>query len=130
MELDEALVGLRAIGARHERIDLLLLHGSRSRGDAHAGSDWDLGFLTRAGVDPAALHADATELLGTDRVDVVDLARASALLRFAAARDGRCVYERTPGAHGAFVLEATRYWCDVEAVIRRAQAAVLESLTT
>lgn len=71
---------------------MLLLHGSRRRGRPHATSDWDLGFLAVDALDPARLHVDISHGLGTDDVDLVDLARASALLRFEAARHGRCIY--------------------------------------
>lgn len=71
--------------------------------------------------DPAGLHAVIAGALGTDDVDVP---RASALLRFEAARHGRCVHEGAAGAHEAFVLDAMLFWCDAEAVIRRAHAAV------
>jgi hypothetical protein len=129
MDLDEAAAALERVAAHHAGLCLLVVHGSRSRHQAHPGSDWDLGYVAADRVDPAALHADAARVLGTDDVDVVDLARASALLRFCAAAHGRCVFEATPGAHEAFVLAATLFWCDAEAVIRRAQAAVLADLS-
>ncbi len=70
-----------------------------------------------------------SDALGTDDVDLVDLARSSALLRFEAAGHGRCIYESAPGNADAFVLGATIFWCDAEPVIRRAQAAVLAGLS-
>lgn len=79
-------------------------------------------------VDPLDLTAEIVAALGTDDVDVVDLAHASALLRFAAGRDGRRVHERSPGDHLAFVPEARHFWCDAEPVIRRAGTAVLAGL--
>jgi hypothetical protein len=69
-----------------------------------------------------------TGLLGTDAVDLVDLAATSALLRFRAARDGAVLLERRDGAFLDFHLEAVRYWCDAGPVIRAAQADVLASL--
>jgi predicted nucleotidyltransferase len=83
MELDEAAVALERVAAHHAGLCLLVVHGSRSRHQAHPGSDWDLGYVAADRVDPAALHADAARVLGTDDVDVVDLARvgAAALLR-------------------------------------------------
>lgn len=129
MEFDQALAELRPIAARHEGLRMLLLHGSRSRGRPHAASDWDLGYLAADDLDPARLHVDISHCLGTDDVDLVDLARASALLRFEAARHGRCIYEATPGVHEDFVLRVTLFWCDAEPVIRRAHAAVLSRLS-
>ncbi|MBC3194244.1 nucleotidyltransferase domain-containing protein [Pseudonocardia sp. C8] len=116
---------LRAAAARTPGLDLLLLHGSRSRGEAHPGSDWDLGYLGE--VDPARLLDAVASALGTNRVDLVDLARATALLRFEAARDGVCIHE-TAGSHRRFVVDATTFWCDAGPVIRRAQDEVLAEL--
>ena len=47
-------------------------------------------------------------LLGTETVDIVDLAHASALLRFRAARDGVKLLERVPDTFLSFRLEAAR----------------------
>ena len=69
-----------------------------------------------------------TRVLGTDDVDLVDLATASALLRFRAARDGVLLLEARPEAFLDFRLEAVRFWCDAGPVIRAAQADVLASL--
>lgn len=128
MDIEEALAALERVAAQHGDLQLLVLHGSRSRGQLHDRSDWDLGYLADGSFDPAALHSDLTRTLATDDVDLADLARASALLRFRAARDGRCVYEGQPGRFDAFVLEATRFWCDIEPVVRRAHDAVLSRL--
>ena len=128
MDLDYALHALGSVAARHPGLRLLIVHGSRSQGLEHAGSDWDLGYLADGAVDRAELTAAFSQVLGSDDIDVVDLASTSALLRFRAARDGRCAYERTPGTFEDFILEATLFWCDAEPIIRRAQAAVLAEL--
>ena len=128
MDLDEALAALGSAAARHPDLRLLIVHGSRSQHLEPEGSDWDLGYLADGPLVTAELTAAMTEVLGTDDVDVTNLARASALLRFRAARDGRCAYERDPGTFEDFVLEATLFWCDAEPVIRRAHAALLERL--
>lgn len=106
--------------------DLLVLYGSRARGDDVPSSDWDVGYL--GAVDPAALVDTVSRLLGTDAVDVVDLSRASALLRFRAARDGIVLYEDQPERFLAFQDDAVRFWCDAGPVIRAAQAEVLAEL--
>ena len=78
-------------------------------------------------VDPVSLVVTLTRLLRTDAVDVVDLARASALLRFRVARDG--VLLRGDEARFLdFREEAVRFWCDAGPVIRAAQAEVLAGL--
>ena len=42
---DEALSALRQVAARQSGLQLLVLFGSRARGEATARSDWDLGYL-------------------------------------------------------------------------------------
>lgn len=129
MPTGDRLEAISRAAAGHGGLRLLVLHGSRGRDEAHGRSDWDLGYVGDATLDPAALLATLTEQLGTDTVDLVDLERASALLRFQAAGHGRCLYERTPGSFETFVLDATLFWCDAEPVIRRAHAAVLDGLS-
>ncbi|MGH3980564.1 MAG: type VII toxin-antitoxin system MntA family adenylyltransferase antitoxin [Pseudonocardiaceae bacterium] len=107
---------------------LLVLHGSRARGDAGPQSDWDFGYLAGEPLDPTGLLARLTMAVGTDAVDLVDLSGASALLRFRAARDGVVLLERPAGAFAEFQLEAVRFWCDAGPVIRAAQVDVLAAL--
>jgi predicted nucleotidyltransferase len=107
---------------------LAVLHGSRARGDAAERSDWDIGVLADDPPDLPALSATLTEILGTDEVDVVDLSRASALLRYRAARDGIPLLERPPGEFQRFQLAAVQFWCDAETVIRSAHDDVLAAL--
>lgn len=111
-------------------IEVLALHGSRARGDAGPNSDWDFGYLAApsAAVDAVALLAYLSQMLASDAVDLVDLAGASALLRYRVARDGLVVLERRADAFLEFRLQATRFWCDAGPVIRAAQAEVLQEL--
>jgi predicted nucleotidyltransferase len=109
-------------------LDLLLVFGSRARGDAHDRSDWDLGFLGSAAFDADAFRAQVIEMLGTDRVDLVDLARAGGLLRYRAARDGHLVFESRPGIDDAFRLEAAQFWCDAGPILQRGYEDVLAGL--
>lgn len=90
---DRALEGLAAAAGREASLELLLLFSSRARGDSHSRSDWDLGFLAGPGFDVDGFLATAVLLLGSDRVDLVDLAHASGLLRFRAAGEGRVLFQ-------------------------------------
>lgn len=84
-------------------------------------------FSATPDLDVAALAAEATQELGTDEVDLVDLSRASAVLRRDAATHGRVLVETEPGAYENFRLEALTFWCDAEPVLRRAHADVLRA---
>lgn len=121
----EAIAGIRA---RHPALRLLVLFGSRARGDARGESDWDLGYLADAGLDPDALLLDMVSALGTDRIDLVDLARAGAQIRFRAAGEGRVLHEVDPGVFEKFWLEAVHFWCDAEPLLRAGYAQVLSRL--
>lgn len=114
-----------AIAAGREGLGLLVLFGSRARGEARADSDWDLGYLGDERFDPLEFLLPLVATLGTERVDLVDLGKAGALLRFRAARDGRPIFEEHPGRFVEFQLQAASFWCDVEPVLCRAYANLL-----
>lgn len=120
---------LAAVAGGTAGLRLLLLHGSRARGDHRPDSDWDFAYLADAAFDADGLLARLTETLGSDKVDLADLSRASGLLRFKAASEGHAVYEAEPGEFDTFRLAATTAWCDMEPVLRRAFDARLESTT-
>jgi len=109
-------------------LELLLMFGSRARGEAQAESDWDFGYLATDGFDATALLSAIVESVGTDRVDVVDLRRASGLLRFRAARDGQVIYEARPRLAEQFCLEVAQFWCDAASVLQRGYDEVLAEL--
>jgi len=119
---------IREVVARTTGLSLLVLFGSRARGDAHARSDWDFGYLGDSTLDVPVLLAALVETVGNDRVDLVDLARASGLLRYRAARDGRALYESQPRTMEAFCLDAADFWCDAEPILRRGYEDVLAEL--
>jgi predicted nucleotidyltransferase len=107
---------------------LLVLYGSRARGDARPDSDWDFAYEAAPGFDADALLAALVERLQADRVDLTDLDRAGALVRHRVARDGRAVYERPPGSFVRFRLQAIDAWCDLAPVLGPAYERVLETL--
>ena len=112
----------------HPELRLLVLFGSRARGDAQEGADWDFGFLGDPAFDADALLGELMAALQADRVDLVDLGRAGGQVRFRVARDGRLVYERSPGEFQRFWFEAVSFWCDVAPVLEPAYEAVLSRL--
>ena len=109
-------------------LDLLILFGSRARGDAHPGADWDFGYLADETTDVPGLLAALVGVLRSDRVDVVDLRRASGLLRYRAACDGVLVYEASAGRFDRYRLQAVQFWCDNAPVFERGYDEILEAL--
>lgn len=117
------------LAARTEGLHLLLLFGSRARGDGSAQSDWDFAYRADDTFAPGDFLATLVELLTIDCIDLVDLDRAGGQLRYRAAADGRLLFEREPKAFERFWLEAVSFWCDAEPVIRRGYDEVLRGLT-
>ena len=109
-------------------LELLVLFGSRARGNTHSGSDWDFAYLGTAGLDANHLNAELSLALHTDRVDLADLAKAGGLLRFRAARDGVPLYESREGAFRDFWFEAVRFWCDARQVLDASYDTLLAKL--
>src|SRR5438552_824836 len=72
----QGIEACRAIAAGREGLELLVLFGSRARGEARQGSDWDFGYLADERFDPLDLLLPLVTALGTDRIDLVDLRRA------------------------------------------------------
>lgn len=122
------LAAVAQLAAETPELDLLLLFGSRARGDVHPGSDWDFGFLAGPGFDPDDLLARLVLQLEVDDVDLVDLSRAGGLLRFRAAGEGKPLFESRPHCFFDFAFEAISFWCDMEPVLRDAYEGVLEDL--
>lgn len=110
---------LERVASATPGLQLLLLHGSRARNDAHAHSDWDFAYEAEAGFDPDALHAD--------RIDLVDLDTVAKKSAGAVARDGVLLFERTPGRFDRFWLNAVDTWCDIAPVLEPLYARVLET---
>lgn len=123
-----ALDRIRPIAASASGLRLLILFGSRARGDAHTRSDWDFGFIATPAFDVAALLAVLVEALDAEAIDLVDLERASGLLRYRVARDGSVVYEDESRLGERFRLEAVHFWCDAAPVLERGYRDVLASL--
>jgi predicted nucleotidyltransferase len=109
-------------------LDLLLLFGSRARGDDHPESDWDFAYLAGPGFDPDEILARLVLLLETDRIDLVDLQRANGLLRYRAASEGRLLFASRPEVFDRFWFEAVSFWCDMGPIIRAGYEEILQGL--
>ena len=115
-----------AIAGKSPGLELLVLFGSRGRGDAQPDSDWDFAFIGSKALDVGKLHADLAAALGTDRLDLVDLDRAGGLLRYRVARDGEPIYEARPRLFERFWLDAVSFWLDAQHVLLPAYQEILE----
>ncbi|MEL7037200.1 MAG: nucleotidyltransferase domain-containing protein [Cyanobacteria bacterium J06592_8] len=100
-------------------LKMLILFGSRARGDTHAKSDWDFAALFDNELREACVKERAfgwwevPNLIGeifdinSDKIDVVDLNRCSTLIAHFIARDGLLIYEEKLGDFENFKKQAT-----------------------
>jgi predicted nucleotidyltransferase len=109
---------------RRPDVQLIILFGSAARGDTHRDSDIDVGILAVEAFDPIGMTNEISGYLGTSRVDVVDLRRASPLLALEALRHGRLLYESRPGSYAAFYSLALRRYVDTSKLRAAQQQAI------
>ena len=111
---------------RRPDIQLIILFGSTASGDTRCDSDIDVAILAAEAFDPIDMTNEISGYLGTSRVDVVDLRRASPLLAMEALRHGRLLHESHPGNYAAFYSLALRRYFDT-AKLRAAQQQAIRN---
>jgi predicted nucleotidyltransferase len=79
---------------------LLILFGSRARGNPHSNSDWDFAFLCDSDQQNVLFNAEIYAILADlfrindDKIDAINLAKCPPLMAHAIAQDGKLLYER------------------------------------
>ncbi|MEC4982790.1 MAG: nucleotidyltransferase domain-containing protein [Oscillatoria sp. PMC 1068.18] len=97
-------------------LKLLVLFGSRARGDNHPNSDWDFAILydeelheqTVKGFSRLELYSILADILevSTDKIDIVEINNCSTLVAHYIARDGKLLYEKETGLFDDFSQKA------------------------
>lgn len=109
---------------KEEGLELVILFGSHASGKLHRQSDIDLAFLYDRDVDIVSLTNRVIRLLHLDKIDVVDLRRASPLMKFSVAKTGLVLYESEPGIFNNFYSLAFKVYVDTKK-LRDAQKAAI-----
>lgn len=118
--VDELAGRLRNLPEVIPDLELLVAFGSAVKGRMRARSDLDVAVRCTTPADLDSLYLALAPLLGTDRLDLVDLRRAGPVLMMEVARSGRVLYEKRPGVFRQFQSLASRRYCDT-AKLRLAQ---------
>lgn len=113
----EIRMSLAVYAAAEPTIEMLVLLGSSSRGDAGGAADMEIGYIAREGFDERTFQQLAAAVLDLPRVAMADLRRAPTTA-FRAAREGALVFERAPGMFADFREQAIHNWCELSPVIR------------
>lgn len=114
----------RLLKARSVR--LAYVFGSMAE-DEGAPEDVDLAILTD-GEPVHTLRAALEEALGTRRLDLVDLRRASPRLRFHVVRDGRLLHARDDETLNRFELDTLHLYRDTAPLRRRHRDVLRERM--
>lgn len=121
-------------------LKMLVLFGSRARGDTHANSDWDFAALYDEEARKAYIKDDGwawfevPQLLGqlfglnSDKIDVVELNNRSILIDHFVALDGRLLYEQEPGIFEKFRLGALKSEEEMKEIRKSLRAKVEKNL--
>ncbi|MGB3944388.1 MAG: nucleotidyltransferase domain-containing protein, partial [Methanothrix sp.] len=109
-----------------EGVILTYLFGSLARDEPpREPQDVDLAVLTASAEEPAwRLREKIVDALGTERLDLVDLRRASPVLRFEIVRSGRPIYVSDEAAKERFVLDTLHIYRDTAPMRRRQMEAL------
>jgi predicted nucleotidyltransferase len=129
LDIDERLKSLDPLFEKGD-VQLAYLFGSlaaKSGRAARPPGDVDLAVLRREG--PAGeLQEALAEALGTDRLDLVDLKKASPVLRFEILSSGKPIYISDEELREQYEMETLRLYRDTEPMRRRHREALKERM--
>ncbi len=130
-ELLQRLAELRPIFEQEPRIAAVYLFGSQVDGYAMPWSDIDLAVLWTEPVSFATeldLGVQLSLVLGTDRIDLLNLGKAPLPLKQRVISTGLLLYERTPEPLSNFIEETMRRYFDFCPVLETYHREFVRSL--
>lgn len=121
-------------------LKMLVLFGSRARGDTHAKSDWD--FAALFDEELRKIHVanntwkllEVPQLIGevfnlnSDQIDVVELNNCSHIITHFVAKDGKLIYEKEQGEFERFCQKALKSEIEIKAIRKSLRQKVEENL--
>ena len=112
----------------YPELQFLSIFASRGIGEVHEHSDWDFGFIGDEGINLPSLLNDLVIHLGTEQIDLVDVSKISANMRFISAQSGKLIFEREEGLYDKFWLQAVHFWSKFGPMYRAEYKYFLNSL--
>ncbi|MDB9510084.1 nucleotidyltransferase domain-containing protein [Kamptonema animale CS-326] len=121
-------------------LKMLVLFGSRARGDTHAKSDWDFAALFDEELRKIHVANNTWKLLevpqiigevfnlNSDQIDVVELNNCSHIITHFVAKDGKLIYEKEPGEFERFCQKALKSEIEIKAIRKSLRQKVEENL--
>ena len=121
-------------------LKMLVLFGSRARGDTHAKSDWD--FAALFDEESRKIHVanntwkllEVPQIIGevfnlnSDQIDVVELNNCSHIITHFVAKDGKLIYEKEQGEFERFRQKALKSEIEIKAIRKSLRQKVEENL--
>ena len=124
MNKDEWQKRIAKIPQAMQDLKLLILFGSRARGEHRPDSDWDLAIsydeanrethIKEISNDYLTSLSILSELfeINRDSIDLIELDRCSPLIKYQVARDGKLIYEKNTGDFLKFRVCAWKEYAD------------------
>jgi len=127
--------------AQIPHLKMLVIFGSRSRGNFHADSDWDFAALYDQDMEKGQVKPNLDNYLELfslirqelgipdNKIDIVELSPGcSPLLAYQIARDGKLIYEEEAGEWTNFKIRAWKVSADTEKFRKSARRCIELSL--
>jgi predicted nucleotidyltransferase len=136
-ELSSLTTASTYIAEQHPTLKLLILFGSRARGDHAPSSDWDIAYLCEpspAKEEPWFPRADLLLTLSehshipSNRLDLIDLSTCSDILAHVVAQEGQLIYEREPGEFERFRQQSLKAPAELKQYRQTQREKVLQAL--
>lgn len=125
------------IAKQHPTLKLLILFGSRARGDHGPSSDWNIAYLSNPGPEKPSTWFPCADLLLTlseqsqvpgNLIDLINLSTCSGILAHFIAQEGQLIYEREPGEFKHFRQQALKAPAELKQFRQTQRDKVLQAL--